>query len=223
MSFCSAKFSPRADDFDWGNFWGYEQTKLRASRNPPNRAPDRMRGSDYVNDVICKLAWRFRTGEETIAKLRMTVWAPPLIHSQQSWITIGQNNRVSTSSPQQEILICAATLLSIFHTLSCHLAVACGRYHGNMNTWTPKAVTTKFSVTPQTVKILARMAEIIKHDRYFPQLHKWVFPQQKSSARGENFAEQSDVHATLLSIFLSVCGGLDNFLTNWPTVGSLKS
>ena len=66
----------------------------------------------------------------------------------------------------------------------------------------------KFSVTPQTVRILARMAEIIKHDRYFPQLQKWVFPQQKSSAHGENFAEQNDIHATLLSIFLSVCGGL---------------
>ena len=52
------------------------------------------------------------------------------------------------------------------------------------------------------------MAEIIKHDRYFPQLHKWVFPQQKSSAHCENFAEQNDIHVTLLSIFLSVCGGL---------------
>ena len=30
----------------------------------------------------------------------------------------------------------------------------------------------------------------------------------KSSAHGEDFAEQNDIHATLLSIFLSVCCGL---------------
>ena len=52
------------------------------------------------------------------------------------------------------------------------------------------------------------MVEIIKHARYFPHSLEWTILDQKLTANGEDFAEESVIRGTLLSKILTVCAGL---------------
>ena len=77
------------------------------------------------------------------------------------------------------LTVCGVTE-NFAHCLGCtrvHVAMVSTTGHikmaaQNVNACAPKAVSKILSDTADTVRILARMPEIIKHDRYFPQLHK---------------------------------------------------
>ena len=43
---------------------------------------------------------------------------------------------------------------------------------------------------------------------YFPHSHEGTIPHQKLTANGEDFAEESFIRGTLLSIIFTVCFGL---------------